>query len=134
MTARSISSSCSMLIGGVACRFISPCVRKMGGSPTRRCRSEEADCTSFLSSSPRARSAPLYCGAAKSAGRPAGGGATGGGAGAGTGGGGGGGGGARTHLDRRRGRCGRGFRWSSGCSIDGRHHRGQPPHVGHDAH
>src|SRR6266513_1566412 len=71
MPARSISSSCAVLIGGVSCRFISPCVRKMGGSPTRRCRSEEADCTSFLSSSPRARSAPLYWGAAKSAGRPA---------------------------------------------------------------
>src|SRR2546425_7735343 len=58
MTAKSINSSCSVLSGGVAWRFISPCVRNTGGSPTRRCRSEEADCTSFLSSSPRARSAP----------------------------------------------------------------------------
>src|SRR5439155_11427441 len=57
--------------GGVAWRFISPCVRNTGGSPTRRCRSEEADCTSFLSSSPRARSAPLYCVTPKSPGRPA---------------------------------------------------------------
>src|SRR2546429_506591 len=59
-------SSCSDDSGGVACRFISPCVRNTGGSPTRRWRSDDADCTSALSSSPRARSAPLYCGAAKS--------------------------------------------------------------------
>src|SRR2546427_7713835 len=66
MTDKSIISSCSEDTGGVACRFISPCVRNTGGSPTRRCRSDDVDCTSALSSSPRARSAPLYCAAAKS--------------------------------------------------------------------
>src|SRR5690242_13415643 len=73
MTASSISSSCWVLSGGVFWRFISPCVRNTGGSPTRRCRSDDAELTSALSSSPSARSAAVYCGAAKSTGRPAGG-------------------------------------------------------------
>ena len=71
MTASNMSSSWSVVSGGVFCRFISPWVRNTGGSPTRKCRSDEADCTSALSSSPSARSAPLNCGAAKSAGMPA---------------------------------------------------------------
>src|SRR2546426_10074015 len=79
ITARSISSSCSGFTGGVAWRFISPWVRNTGGSPTRRCRSEEFDWTSALSSSPSARSAVLYWPAAESTAKPAGGAARGGG-------------------------------------------------------
>src|ERR1700716_1083203 len=136
MTARSIISSWSDERGEVACRFISPCVRNTGGSPTRRCRSEEAECTSFLSSSPSARSAPLYCVAAKSPGRPLGGavtevvssGASTIGAAAmaeGFGGSGGGAGGGRA----ARRPC-----VPAGVVPDRRHHGRQPPHVGHDPH
>src|SRR6266516_51692 len=110
-----------MLTGPPDWRVISPWVRNRGGSPTRRCRSDDLDCTSARSRSPRVRSAAWYCPAAKSAGRPAGAaGAGGGGGGGGAGGGGGGRGGQR--LDRRgrdgdsSGRLGGG--WSSGAPRD----------------
>src|SRR2546428_5793297 len=94
MMATSMSSSCSTAIGGAPWRFISPWVRNSGGSPTRRCRSDDFDCTRARSRSPSVRSAAWYCGAARSRGSPAGGGAAtpgreGGGAEAGAGGGGG---------------------------------------------
>src|SRR6266702_4478629 len=80
MVASRISSSCSPVTGAADWRVISPCVRNTGGSPTRRCRSDELDWTSAFSSSPSVRSAALYWGAAKSSGRPVGGAATGDGA------------------------------------------------------
>src|SRR3979409_242926 len=147
MTDRSMTSSWSDESGAVAWRFISPWVRNTGGSPTRRCRSDEADWTSALSSSPRARSAARYCGAAKSPGNPAGGaGAAGAGAAAGPA--------AAARRDpvvagalagrvvstigaagvaqRLRGRGG--FAAGPRRLIDGRHHCGQASHVGYDPH
>src|SRR5881628_711591 len=111
MMASSMSSSCSTAIGGAPWRFISPWVRNSGGSPTRRCRSDDFDCTRARSRSPSVRSAAWYCGAATSRGSPAGGGAAtpgrdgeggaGAGAGAGEGGGGGGGGGGGEGVSTR---------------------------------
>src|SRR5437899_4480625 len=76
MMASSMSSSCSTAIGGAPWRFISPWVRNSGGSPTRRCRSDDFDCTRARSRSPSVRSAAWYCGPARSRGSPAGGAAT----------------------------------------------------------
>src|SRR5213080_3521135 len=136
--ASSISWSWSVLSGGPAWRVISPWVRNSGGSPTRRCRSDDLDCTRARSRSPRVRSAAWYCPGAKSAGRPAGGAAPrlsaagagarrwlgwGGGGGAGGGGAGGGGSGGGGDAGLRL----------SGSRL-GRHHGGQPPHLGDDAH
>src|SRR5207302_4017592 len=56
-----------MLTGPPDWRVISPWVRNSGGSPTRRCRSDDLDCTSARSRSPSVRSAAWYCAAAKSA-------------------------------------------------------------------
>src|SRR6266496_4326869 len=62
-------------------RTRSPPVRKIGGSPTRRCRSELPDLTNDLSSSPSRCSAAWYCESANSPGSapaaPAAGGASG---------------------------------------------------------
>src|SRR5437899_7254054 len=75
MMASSMSSSCSIASGGALWRFISPWVRNSGGSPTRRCGSGDFDCTRARSRSPSVRAAAWYCGAARSRGSPAGGGA-----------------------------------------------------------
>src|SRR5213083_2391125 len=145
MMASSISSSWSMLTGPPDWRIISPWVRNSGGSPTRRCRSDDFDCTSARSRSPRVRSAAWYCPAAKSAGSPLGAtgapalGAAAGAAAA----------GARGALDLEGAAATGGLAVGAGAGAgapgggDGLrgsgallwgHDGGQPPHLGDDAH
>src|SRR5579859_1529996 len=61
-------SSCSPDRGSSPCRTISPWVRKIGGSSTRRWRSDDLECTSACSSSPSCRWAPSRRESANSAG------------------------------------------------------------------